>query len=506
MTNWIAFFEALLTIGAVMIPVATGWAAWNIVAKATEVQGVQSICGAAISVGCAIASHALLCHAMLVVGIASPASIIFCDLILMLVVLAVSGTREGRQQTESAVATGKNRGAQKWIASFRLMPIANQLGWALFAIVIMLVVVFVSFRVGVSPMGDWDAWIIWNTKARLFYLSPERWVEPLRSFDWWRHPDYPLTHSASVARVWFWAGETRLAPILVGLQYSILCVMLVVSAVAHFRNALVGVAAGMILLASPVYQETFWAQCADGPLAFFMLASGVALTIGSRSSHRSQWWLLAGVAAGLATAIKNEGLAWWGILAFAMGIFSLLITKDRTVLRRFWLWLGISVVFVGITLGTKFWIGSENDLLQSDREWMMYLVDLNRHGDVAETMAMRWLGVLPDAAREPGATKEAQAIGFGAAAFFALMVVLLAGKFRKPRQPEVVVLTISLFVFAAVCHIVFVLTPHDLSWHLFSAAHRVVAQMWPLSVLLCFVWGADDRNGAISEGMPTAST
>ena len=76
------------------------------------------------------------------------------------------------------------------------------------------VLLLVSFAVPVieylrSPHGQWDAWAIWNQKARFLFRAGEGWTASLAIP--WSAPGHPLLVSLSVARLWAYAGAERTA-------------------------------------------------------------------------------------------------------------------------------------------------------------------------------------------------------------------------------------------------------------------------------------------------------
>src|SRR5258706_6690485 len=57
-----------------------------------------------------------------------------------------------------------------------------------------------------NPQGDWDAWAIWNLRAKFLAAgdTPSRaWSAALNS----THPEYPMLVSGFVARSWAYAGS-----------------------------------------------------------------------------------------------------------------------------------------------------------------------------------------------------------------------------------------------------------------------------------------------------------
>src|SRR5579871_5924244 len=71
------------------------------------------------------------------------------------------------------------------------------------------------------PHGDWDAWAIWNLRARFFYRGGEQWTAAFSPLLSWSHPDYPLLIPGAVARGWTYAGrETMLVPWLIACLFG----------------------------------------------------------------------------------------------------------------------------------------------------------------------------------------------------------------------------------------------------------------------------------------------
>src|SRR5262249_42355093 len=97
--------------------------------------------------------------------------------------------------------------------------------WALLAC-FGIALAFVWYRVvqlaTALPVGDWDAWAIWNLRAKFLAGPPGAWrfaVSPLLDNS---HPDYPLLLSSFVASVWKCAGATDTwAPAAVGLLFFV---------------------------------------------------------------------------------------------------------------------------------------------------------------------------------------------------------------------------------------------------------------------------------------------
>ncbi|HAO22108.1 MAG TPA: hypothetical protein DCQ37_17565, partial [Desulfobacteraceae bacterium] len=57
------------------------------------------------------------------------------------------------------------------------------------------------------PHGAWDAWTIWNQRARFIFRGWERWSELFSHYKDYPHLDYPLMLSGTIARAWSYLGQ-----------------------------------------------------------------------------------------------------------------------------------------------------------------------------------------------------------------------------------------------------------------------------------------------------------
>jgi len=157
------------------------------------------------------------------------------------------------------------------------------------------------------PHGAWDAFAIWNVKARFMFQLPSQWREILPFQLGYSHLDYPFLLPASVARVWNWVGaDTPRAPALVGALFTVSAVGLLtfsLRAVAGWTAALAG---AVFLLGTPLFIVQGASQVADIPVSCYYLATSVLLWLYYRD--RSPELLpLVGFAAALGGWTKNEG-------------------------------------------------------------------------------------------------------------------------------------------------------------------------------------------------------
>ncbi|MEO8258288.1 MAG: hypothetical protein ABI868_13150 [Acidobacteriota bacterium] len=130
-----------------------------------------------------------------------------------------------------------------------------------------------------NPHGEWDAWAIWNLRARSL-LTGADWAAPFSPAIAWSHPDYPLLLPLTVARLWAYAGsEGTMVPAVVAALFSLSSVAVVVISVGRLRGWPAGFLSGMALLIARTHVFQSSCQCADQPIGFFILVAIVFVTM-----------------------------------------------------------------------------------------------------------------------------------------------------------------------------------------------------------------------------------
>jgi len=125
------------------------------------------------------------------------------------------------------------------------------------------------------------------------------------------HPDYPLLTSGFIAHAWKAGGgqPTTTIPIATALLFSGSALALLVASLALLRGPSLGLLAGLVALANTSFLRHCVSQYADVPLAFYYLATLVAIFLGSAAeTQRRSVLALAGFFASLAAWTKDEGI------------------------------------------------------------------------------------------------------------------------------------------------------------------------------------------------------
>jgi hypothetical protein len=161
----------------------------------------------------------------------------------------------------------------------------------------------------VRPHGEWDAWAVWNARARFLFAGGADWRVAFDAVAG-QHPDYPLLLPGTVARIWLYVGRTTVvAPVLVAMLFTFATVGVAAAVVTMRRGRAQGMLAAIVLLSTAGFIAHGTTQYADVPLSFFILATLALLWLYDTSA--GQRWpvpVLAGSLAGCAAWTKHEGL------------------------------------------------------------------------------------------------------------------------------------------------------------------------------------------------------
>jgi hypothetical protein len=344
-----------------------------------------------------------------------------------------------------------------------------------------------AVRWSAEPHGHWDAFSIWNLRARFLYRGGEHWQDGSAPALDWSHPDYPLLIPASVARCWTYLGnESTLAPALIGLLFTLATAGGLGAVVGALRTPTQGLLAALVLLGTRVFLMIGYWQIADVPLAFFMLAAVGLLCLHDRPGGPGKGGLiLAGMMAGFAAWTKNEGLLFLAcLLPVRLAVRGFAVGWREALREMLPLLLGLLPVALQLVY-FKVCLAPPNDLVagQGSHSTLSRLTDPARYGEIARASGKEFL----------------TAIGPGAVLVLALAFVLL-GRAPRAARPAAALPLLVLVLMLLGYFAVYLTTPHDLAWHLMSSLHRLYIQLWPLALLGYFSIVATPEEAAARGG------
>ncbi len=352
------------------------------------------------------------------------------------------------------------------------------------------VVLFVLITIA-KPHGRWDAWMIWNLRARFLFRSPADWAHifsPLIV-----HADYPLLLPLNVALGWVMARkETVVVPAAIAMLFTLAPAGLLAGYFRLRNMTSRGLIAAICLLGTPFYLYIGVDQVADPPVSLYFLATIVLLHRADESdTGRGRHLLLAGLMAGLAAWTKNEGL-----LFIPVVLFSRLFVPGQRIRNYLssmaWFAAGLLPLVVVIAC-FKLGLAPANDLWasRSAADILAKLTDIHRYLQVARAYGKVVYGF----SYWPPVSLN----------LLLLVYALVAGIAWRQLVGALRWLLLILLVMPAGYFLVFVLTPHDLTWHLTTALERLFLQLYPTALLLYFLTVAQPAPAPDPEARPSGS-
>jgi hypothetical protein len=302
------------------------------------------------------------------------------------------------------------------------------------------------------PDGGWDAWMIWNLRARFLARAPDLPTAFSPEMSYLAHQDYPWLLPGMLAQAFAVFGESRWLPAAVAALYGVLGVIVVAAALSRAHGARYGLLGALAVVTLPGYAVYAWSQQADILVAVY-LALAIAL-IGSRSPRELA---LAGFAAGLGMWTKNEGALYAVCLAAA------LIVRTRD-LRGTGAFVAGAVPCAVLLAWFKLRFGPQTDLaaFSTAESVLAHAADARRWGELV-LFTLRRVFYFQEAGL------------WVAAELLALALVV------RKRPPSVA--GSALFLACAVYAPIYVLQPHPLEWIFRTSAMRILIQLWPSAVL-----------------------
>jgi len=339
--------------------------------------------------------------------------------------------------------------------------------------VLILAFVNMVYMALLMPGGTWDAWAMWNMRARFIFRGGEYWRDAFSSLLFFKfHPDYPLLISLSVARCWTYVGkEFAEGPILISLLIPIAIVCLLYSAVTMLRGKSQGMLASIVLLSTPIFISQAPRQLADIPIAFFFLASIILLFYQDRYTGHYGFSSLSGLMAAFSGWTKNEGLLFLVSIIVA-GIVAAYFSQDRKRhMKQLTYFVLGSMPVIAIIIYFKVYLAPQNDIVSGQELGKI----IERVGDIA-----RYIEILKALLLE---------VIFKFPNIFLLLLYLLYSNVKIHDNRKISVYTsILVLTFMMLGYFgIYLVTPHDLAWHLRWSLDRILLQLWPSIIFTFFM-------------------
>jgi hypothetical protein len=321
-----------------------------------------------------------------------------------------------------------------------------------------------------EPLGLWDAWMLWNTRAHFLFRSGADWMQQFSGKEMfsWLHPDYPLLLPASVSAIWQLEGqESVMAPLLISGLFTISVISILMFGVALLRTRNQGYLAGLALMSLQVLYLFGCSQQADVPLSTYMLCALICFSL-HEITNQGGLLYLSGMFAGMAAWTKNEG-GFFALLFCTFAFLGLWATSQPKSSRIRYLatlafglfpWALLFILF-------KIFLAPETHLFQQPLpELWAKLLSPGRYAQLFSSfiIELRWFG-LP---------------------FLVFYGLLFGLRFPRSKLMPVLVTVAAVFGMFGGYFLVYVICPGDLVENLTGSQERLFLQIWPSLLLLFF--------------------
>jgi len=340
--------------------------------------------------------------------------------------------------------------------------------------------VFVVYTIN-KPHGEWDAWSIWNMRARFFVRGGQFWKDAFSSDLAWSHPDYPLLLPGIVALLWTLAhtGSTA-APIGVAFLFGLGTAGILISTLGILRGKAQAFIAGILLIGTISFSENAANQYADIPLSFAILASLALLCLQDRYPEDLRYSVLAGLMAGFAAWTKNEGLMFLAVLIVARILAIVRYGSRSAMLPQLLRFVAGSLPPLAVVAFFKLRFAPANDLMgRSMRDVIAHATDFGR-----------WVTTIE------GFIKATLLAG----GFLVPLVLLISAywflvRFNVQARDRLslgtLVIALSLMLIGDFA--VYVLLTGDVAWQMNTSLERLFMQLWPSGLLAFFLAATPPR-------------
>jgi hypothetical protein len=317
-----------------------------------------------------------------------------------------------------------------------------------------------------NPLGSWDGWRVWNTKAEFLYKGGEYWKNVFLLPSPLSHSDYPLFLPSTIARIWKNLGTDSIyTPISIAFLFTFSLFILVLEFLKTIKNHNIALLCASSLIGSQLFIISGAGQFADIPLSLFILSS-ICLVFLSEKIKSEKLVYLAGLFCGMSAWVKNEGF----LFVFALSAAVLYVfLKSKQFIKIKYFFEGIVPILIFLLI-FKFNLPAVNDIIQGMgyTDTFAKIFDISRYLKVA----MAFINFL-----------------IGNASFYILAVFLAMSGFRIPEDKRfsTMIAIICLSIMASGYLFIYVLTPHNIDWHLRTSFDRVFLQIWPSIIVTAYI-------------------
>lgn len=312
------------------------------------------------------------------------------------------------------------------------------------------------------PEGRWDAIAMWNFRAKFLALGNDSWNRMYFDTYDYSHRDYPLFLPCIVARGFNYVGKIdTIISSFFSWFFTLLCFILPYLYLKKLKNKYYSVLAICILSYSPTIFHYGCVQYADIPLGLFFLISLYEFIIWNSESKYLPW--IGMLFAGLGFWTKNEGIPWF--LFYSLIIIYCLFKNENNLMssikKYFKIIVALLPIFISV-LFVRYFAHSENDIIFGLGSRLKQIFEIERYKII---MPYYWQFF-----------KQHFWIFFIPICIFTGFIDTRYNKYKYFLIVILLMFLIYLFVY--------LVTPHDLFWHVNSSLDRIASAYLPSLIFL----------------------
>lgn len=358
------------------------------------------------------------------------------------------------------------RGANLEKPPASVMPPAPRWLWAIFGIAAALSVASFLMLAAAAPHGEWDAWSIWNLRARFLFRAQDL-SSAFSAQLAWSHPDYPLLLPSANALLWQAGGSESLgASGALALFLSIGAIAAPLAVLWRLRGPALALTGAIAIMSASSLVRVGASLYADVPLAAFAVAACAILVYGLEYDSGPGPFLLAGLLTAFTALTKNEGLL------FFIAITGGWLAAMRSFRRFPWFAAGAALLLGG-ALYFKLRIAPPNDLINA-----------------AATVSLQARLMQPGRYWDTFWGFVAESLTFGNILLPPLVIFgiwLALVRFRHPLGGASLLPLYAVAVQIVGYFLVYVGASNDLDWQINTSMSRLLLHLWPLFVFGIFL-------------------
>ncbi|MBF0478980.1 MAG: hypothetical protein HQL26_05820 [Candidatus Omnitrophica bacterium] len=249
------------------------------------------------------------------------------------------------------------------------------------------------------PYGGWDAWGIWNLKARFIFLGGTQWRNMLDPALFQTSNHYPFLWP--LMNVWIWCfgkSAPTYIPLVSSLTYAIGLPLLLGFGLYTTTKHKLSFLPAFLFALLPLYQLLSISQYADVLIAFFLLAVFIFFHL-SLEQKSSSLFFLTGIFCGAMSFIKDEGLASTILISFLVLILIAInqnfSNRKLKIIGKFL--LGVFLTFLPALI-FQFFIRPaslqfENGLISKTNPSSLFRLAIILRYYAAEFLSIKWQGI-----------------------------------------------------------------------------------------------------------------